>query len=190
MSSDSYIRFMYELVLEREPDAGGFAYWKSMLDDTYFDQLGVFSQFYYSAEFALNHPLLAPEAGSPAASYPVTPASQAVAEAYHMILQRSPDHGGLVGWTNQVNAGMSRHDLVLNFYRSNEAQQLHRPFDMDNTQFTTFCYHLFLQREPDAGGLANWSGALNNGSLNRDQMIDQFLASGEFVSKHPNLASP
>ncbi|MBR2822388.1 MAG: DUF4214 domain-containing protein [Clostridia bacterium] len=50
--------------------------------------------------------------------------------------------------------------------------------------FVTRCYKVILGRAPDAGGLNNWANALESGAQAASNIIDGFVNSQEFLSKH------
>ncbi|WP_104019128.1 DUF4214 domain-containing protein [Roseovarius nitratireducens] len=52
------------------------------------------------------------------------------------------------------------------------------PYDpgLTNTEFITALYNDVLGRDPDAAGLAFWVGLLDDGSLTREEIIDEFAS--------------
>ncbi|MBR2241577.1 MAG: DUF4214 domain-containing protein [Clostridia bacterium] len=48
-----------------------------------------------------------------------------------------------------------------------------------NEKFVIYCYDVLLGRQPDAGGKAAWTNALNNGT-SRTSVINSFIQSSEF----------
>lgn len=53
---------------------------------------------------------------------------------------------------------------------------------LSNQDYVAQLYRTTLRREPDAGGLANWTARLDNGSLNRTDMLVAFSESAEHVN--------
>jgi SAM-dependent methyltransferase len=49
-------------------------------------------------------------------------------------------------------------------------------------EFVRAAYEVVLGREPDAGGLAHWSGRLATRELTPDDVVDQLLSSAEFAA--------
>ena len=54
--------------------------------------------------------------------------------------------------------------------------------------FVRRCYSLILGRDPDQGGLDNWSNQLASGSANASQIISDFLGSQEFAAYNHNAS--
>jgi hypothetical protein len=57
---------------------------------------------------------------------------------------------------------------------------------LDNGQFVSLLYQNVLGRTADAGGLAFWTGQLNNAAMTRGQVMLSFSESAEFVSGSRN----
>ena len=103
-----------------------------------------------------------------------------VQQLYISYFGRPADTGGLASFETQLAALGGPTDiqqldqayrtnvgirlLVDSFGRSAESTAL---YSGDNTTFISAIYQNVLNRTPDAGGLAFWVGALNNGSLTR-----------------------
>ena len=87
-----------------------------------------------------------------------------------------------------LHRGASEEDLKAHFNKttlqeaidimlSQEAKQKN---DLStNEKFVTYCYDVLLGRQPDAGGKAAWTNALNNGT-SRSSVINSFIQSSEF----------
>jgi len=58
--------------------------------------------------------------------------------------------------------------------------------DSGNVDYVTGLYRELLGREPDAGGLAHWTGGLDSGTMSRDQVKAGIAGSQEYRDKHPN----
>lgn len=56
--------------------------------------------------------------------------------------------------------------------------------------FVTRLYRQLLRREPDTGGLNNWSKVLRTKRMTHKQLIDAFLNSGEYKRKQQKSAAP
>ena len=62
-------------------------------------------------------------------------------------------------------SGEFRQPSILNQFQGPGEPALINPFpppEYNNQQFVRLCYRIYLQREPDAGGLAFWTNDLNN----------------------------
>jgi len=109
-------------------------------------------------------------------------AEEQVAATYVAFLGRAPDAGGFSFWVDQFNDGppspgpsLLLADIASSFGTSDEAKALHpflaNPFDAGLVvDFVESVYDNLFNRSSDAGGLAYWTG-----------QIQQALASGRFV---------
>jgi Ca2+-binding RTX toxin-like protein len=96
---------LFRAILDREPDPGGFAAWvDSLSKGTALND--VVAAFMNSSEFQ--------------STYGATSDAQFVTLLYQNVLTRMPDPGGMANWTNALQGGMSRVDLVSAFMRSSE----------------------------------------------------------------------
>ena len=97
---------------------------------------------------------------------------------YRNFLLRDPDHTGLINNCNAVISGRnSIEDMNRTFYnilKNNEKVNL------TNEEFTATLYRGILGRDYDKGGYDNYVRALNNRTLTRDRMVNEFLNSKEF----------
>lgn len=99
---------LYPTVLGRMPDPIGLAGWTAMLDAGTRSLAQVTEGFMGSQEFQ--------------ARYGATSNDDFVRLLYVNTLHRQPDPAGLAGWTNALNAGSSRADVVVGFSESVENQ--------------------------------------------------------------------
>jgi len=56
--------------------------------------------------------------------------------------------------------------------------------DSENVGYVTGLYQELLDREPDAVGLAHWTGGLDSGTMSREQVKAGIVGSEEYKSKH------
>ncbi len=101
----------------------------------------------------------------------------AVNAAYCAVLDRPADNAGFAFQLQALNSGLSRFDLLVNFFRSPEFQAPTQ--SMQNVDFVTLLYRRLLLREPDAAGLAFQLQALASGS-SREALFRGFISSTEF----------
>ena len=94
---------------------------------------------------------------------------------YQTVLGRAPDSGGLTFWVGQLNAGMTRGDMMYSFVVSPEFVAR-----IQNRALATLLYMGFLRRSPEPAGLAFWINALNNG-LAGANAIEPFINSVEYI---------
>jgi len=106
-----------------------------------------------------------------------------VTKYYNDILGRAPEPGAAEFWRSQISSiiplGIDIREgfqgLAKFFFDSQEYLQKNR----DNNAFVTDLYQAFLNRAPDAPGLAFWLDQLAQG-LTRDMLMTQFANSTEF----------
>jgi uncharacterized protein YkwD len=134
---------LYLAALDRFPDRDGVTYW--------------------AQQAAAGRPLAsiaAYLAASPefVARYGALDDAAFVDRVYVNVLGRPADDTGRAYWTGRLAGGLSRGDLVLGFAESAE----HRAAT-DPEVLVAMTYLGMLRREPDAGGLAYWSGLVRQG---------------------------
>ncbi len=84
-----------------------------------------------------------------------------VTRLYTMALGRSPDTAGKRDWVTQLmEKKISGSAAAYGFFFSSELTNR----NLSNQQFVTLLYNVFLNRDPDAGGLQNWVSALETGA--------------------------
>jgi hypothetical protein len=111
------------------------------------------------------------------------PVDAFVAGFYQSVLDRTPSFPELNGWTAFLEANptpASASGLAHTFLDGPE--YLARPVTLNG--FVTLLYHLFLDRTPDAAGLAGWTGLLQE---QFDTALPGFVNSAEFQALLPNL---
>ena len=99
-----------------------------------------------------------------------------VERIYEDVLGRAIDDAGRTYWVNGiVNGTYTTDDVVLTILNSQEFVGR----NLNNEQYVTALYEAFLNRAPDASGLANWVNALNNGASRQD-IARGFASSAEW----------
>ena len=78
---------------------------------------------------------------------------------YESALGREPDEGGLRYWIDRIAAGMTPAAVASNFYGSAE----YYAASGSSEAWVSDLYHEIVRREPDAEGLAHWSGEADDG---------------------------
>lgn len=100
---------LYQAALQRTPDTSGLSYWTSVLDDGA-TPAQVAQDFLNSTEFQSNYGLLSN--------------SSFVNQLYQNVLGRDADSTGAAYWTDQLNAGTGRAQVLLGFSDSQENRLL------------------------------------------------------------------
>jgi hypothetical protein len=170
-----FVTLLYNNVLDRDPDAGGYSTWTNALNAGMARE-DVVLGFSESAEFVQKT-----ATGALAFSSAVYQQSFSddVYRLYQAMLDRNPDADGLDSWTEALVSGMSKQQAVSGFVNSAEFQSKYGA--TDNSQFVELLYRNVLDRNPDAGGLETWTNALNAG-MSREDVVLGFADSAEFIA--------
>ena len=174
LNDSQFIQQLYLNVLGRPADPGGLANWTGALASMTRGQ--VVTGFSESPENIANH---AGPGGIGLWELDETAAS--VARLYWGALGRSPDGGGLAGWTNAVESGqISLTQAAAGFVGSAEFQATYG--SLDNSAFVNLLYQNVLERGADPGGLASWVSQLDGGA-SRASVTLGFTESAEFQNR-------
>ncbi len=172
------IHRLYEAVLGRDPDGLGLSSWTNQL--SHGKRLSdIVPGFTNSAEFQ--------------STYGALDDNQFVTLLYHNVLDRTPDQGGLLNWTNLLSSGGSRSEVVLGFSESVEfknkvSAENPQGIWLQDQEATTAArlYYATLDRAPDPGGLSNWTHILESGTP-LEQVVGGFTHSQEFQTRYGAL---
>jgi hypothetical protein len=170
ISNDQFVNLAYTNVLSRGPDAGGFAYWMSLLAGGW-SRGQVMLGFSESPEFSIVSGVL-------------TPHQAAVIRLYRAYFQREADPTGFIGWVAALDGGAQLPEVSQSFAAS--AEFTARYGAVSNNDFVMLAYRNVLHREPDPAGFAFWLDQLQRGAA-RGQVMLGFSESVEFVQAngHP-----
>lgn len=182
LSNGEFVTRLYRVCLGREPDPAGFADWTGKLEQFYTREF-VVSGFVNSEEFAI----LCARYGvgdaqfESATTIGLSPSPSKikafVTRLYNLALGREPDQQGLDNWSNGLIGGsLNGYDVAYGFIFSEEMKVL----DLDNSEFLTRMYRIFLDREPDDYGFNYWTERMNNGAT-RLEIFEGFVYSDEFT---------
>ena len=99
-----------------------------------------------------------------------------VIRCYNLIMGRGADAGGLKFYMDRLKSGeLTGAQMVMNFINSPEFQGK----KYGNEKVVELLYLSMMDRAADAGGLAFWSGFLNDG-LSQKYIVRGFAGSAEF----------
>ena len=103
-----------------------------------------------------------------------------VARFYNVALGRKYDANGLNYWCRKINEAdnpvQAAKETGYGFMLSAEMTNKH----LSNRAYVTVLYKVFLDRNPDTGGLNDWCNRLATNRVNRQTVIDGFANSVEF----------
>lgn len=151
----AYVRY-----LGRAADSNGLQFWVSQMQNGLTDAMLV-AYFASSPEFFGN-------AGGTNTGY--------VTALYNNVLGRSPDADGETFWVNQLNAGVSRFSVALQFAASGE----------NFTDVVINDYELLLGRAPNSFELNTSASALAQGTLTDEGLIANIVATDEYFALSQN----
>ncbi len=112
--AESFVKRLYENILQREPDLSGLQFWTKELKNGK-SALYVAKKFFLSKEFK-NKNLTNEEY---------------IDLCYKTLLNRDPDEKGLSFWLNQLKEGKSRKFVLSNFLKSDEFENLKNEYLSD-----------------------------------------------------------
>ena len=179
LSNEDIVEIFYNVMLSRDSDPDGKAYWVDLLN-TGFSSRHIVNGFSGSAEF-----------NGLCQSYGITSGyvnfvesrdlnmktTKFVSSCYQNILSRYPDADGLNYWTSSINDNSKYpEELIADFFYSPEGQSKIK----DNSSFIEALYKSFLGRESDPDGKAYWMKRMEDGTT-KNQMFDEFKMSAEFA---------
>ena len=176
-TNSEFVTLLYNNVLHRAPDATGLSNWTGRLDDQSYSREQVVLGFSNSPEFVSN------TAGSSLAYSWVSYQSgwaDNVFRLYQATLGRAPDINGFTNWSAALANGQTEEQVVAGFVNSAEFQSIYGT--TTNSEFVTLLYNNVLHRAPDATGLSNWTGRLDDQSYSREQVVLGFSNSPEFTA--------
>jgi Ca2+-binding RTX toxin-like protein len=164
-NNTQFVTLLYQNVLERAPDAGGLATWVGSLNSGA-SRASVVVGFSESTEYRTNTEF-ADYAYNAIATY-----DDHIGQVYRLYdaaLGREADADGFEFWVRALDGGTSVLSVANGFIQSAEFRATYGA--LDNTQFVTLLYNNVLDRDPDAGGLATWVGALNAGYARESVLV-------------------
>lgn len=150
----AFVTQFYRTTLGREPDAAGLANWVNFLGAGG-SRADVGVGFSLSTEHLT---AIQPQLAQGVIVNDVQ-AAQA-ARLYYAVFDRAPDVGGLADWTSYLKSGGTLKDAANAFLGSAESRA---SGTSDNATFVKSIYTNALDRQADAGGLANWVSYLDSG---------------------------
>lgn len=102
-----------------------------------------------------------------------------VERLYKEVLGRDADEAGKKYWVEQLQSGkLSRADVLKSFLGSEEFSKK----NMGDEDFVETLYKTFFGRASDAEGKSYWTGQLKSGAKTRDDLINEFLKSTEWIN--------
>ena len=177
-SNKQFLTICYRTFLNRDPDLTGFNAFLTALQAGQLTRDNLLDLFIDSQEFAILASFLPP----------LSKLDAFVTTLYVRILGRGPDLPGRQSFVTPLQQSCTA-PTILGMIRIFLASPEFQARQTTNTEFVTILYRLFLNRVPDAQGLASFVALLNQGTASRDQLVIQFDASAEFQATLQRLCS-
>lgn len=180
-SNSVYVDKMYNMLLGRDPDEEGKAYWVEKLDNGESKE-NIFYGFSNSQEFfnlCESYGIFAGHYVNDIGMERNADINCFVNRFYEVCLGRKGDITGQTSWVEQLAEGsLTGTSLALGFIFSPE----YIAKNTSNTVYVKTLYNTFLGREADNEGLKGWKDFLDDGTKSREEVFNGFCGSVEFDS--------
>lgn len=172
----AFVTLLYSNVLDRAPDAVGLSYWIDLLGSGARSRPEVVIGFSESREFIAK---TAAEVSLYSRSGLQAGFADDVYRLYQATLGRNPDKAGFLDWTARLAAATLYETVVSGFADSAEFRATYGA--TTDEEFVTLLYANVLGRSPDPAGLQTWLDRLDGGGFSREQVVEGFAQSREFI---------
>lgn len=176
LSDEEFVKVLYLSMMGREADQAGLEGWVGQLYLRNLTRSEVTKAFVESVEFTeicQSYDILR---GDYDAS--IAPIEQFVTRFYSLCLGRSADQPGLYGWVDNLKKQYMNGAQIANaFFFSEEFKGM----NVTNKKYVELLYQTLMGRTPDAAGWTGWEGQLNDGMMNRTDIMKEFINSPEFT---------
>lgn len=102
----------------------------------------------------------------------------AVYRLYRAVFDRDPDEAGFKYWADRLDDELGFDQVIDGFLGSDEFHTLYA--GTDDPRYVTKLYNHVLKREPDEEGLRYWVSSIEEGRLDRGEVLAGFSESSEF----------
>ena len=188
LSNGDYVKVLYNLFFDREPDEAGFNAWKEQLDNGVTDRKGILAGFVNSTEWANTCVLYGIESGGTGIATvkpepkPTEGMMLFVRSLYSECLGREATDEEVQAWAKTLasheNTGKQ---VAYGFFFSDEFTR--KAQNMYAEELVTVFYKVFLNREPDTAGLNAWVDTIYYGGGSVGSLFVGFSDSDEFKKK-------
>lgn len=168
-SDAEFITDCYQAFLYRDPEPGALDHWM----DGQWNRAEVMSQFAESEEFQTRMATLFP-------GFDGDPDRNLVTVLYIGLLDRLPDKGGLLYWSDRFEVGTDIKAVAKELGKTSVASSEFQGFHASNADIVVHLYRAYLGRFPNDSETAYWADLLNRGIYSVNQLIDLFADSDEF----------
>ena len=181
-TTEGFVTRMYNVALNREPDAAGLSSWVKKLNNHTATAADIINGFFFSDEYQGKKKT----------------ADQMIEDCYKAMLDRSPDASGRANWKNRLSVGMSIQSICKGFVGSSEFKGLcdyykitpgsitpkyARDENYERTYFINRLYKNCLGRNPSASEVENWCKQIKAGKTG-SSIAYGFIFSKEYKGKN------
>jgi hypothetical protein len=178
VSAESVVRRAYQDILGRDPDPAGLRDYTRKMTSEGWSEWQVRDALRRSNEYAAT--------GGAATHFRTASADRIIRRAYQDVLGRDPDPAGLETYRrNILEEGWDEYDVRRALIRSPERRQKRLAVTAQAAEdMVRRAYRSVLNREPDAGGMANYTSKVLYDGWNEDDLVHALRDSDEFREKH------
>ncbi len=193
-----FLEYLYRGLFDRMPDEDGYNGWVLLINDGYCRER-VAQGFLTSPEFIDLCESFGVNPGTGLAAVPTygtiqkahctiagcgneAPVVTLVVGLYNTVFGRTPAQEEIDFWVDMMAAhrpDVTARVMVNSFLNGQEYANLGR----NNTEYVTDLYHAIFNREPDGSGLSDWVDRLDNQGWTREQVLNGFTSSQEFMDQ-------
>ena len=179
-SDDGFVTDVYSTFFNREPDAGGLAFWHGQLAGGLPREV-VLVTFMISPEFrSFTQAIFG--------NVQARPEVDMVMDFYRGLLARLPDSGGYGYWVERFRAAQCQGSASVNAQSESVSSSFVHGAEYgararSNAQFVGDLYNAFLRRGGELDGVRYWIDELGSGRRSREEVRRAFASSAEFQGR-------
>lgn len=168
-----FVRRMYKVCFDRDPDEAGFEGWCNGLKNGTENYRSIALGFLTGEEMTVRN--LSDE--------------EYVTEVYKALFDREPDEGGYNGWLNALKNGMTRAELVEGFIVCDEYSNICDEYEIESRKdqiagYVERLYTVILGRASEEPGKTTWTNTLFGNAISAADAAYEFAFTPEFVNQN------
>ncbi len=168
-----FVRRMYKVCFDREPDEAGFEGWCNGLKNGTENYRSIALGFLTGEEMTVRN--LSDE--------------EYVTEVYKALFDREPDEGGYNSWLNALKNGMTRAELVEGFIVCDEYSNICDEYEIESRKdqiagYVERLYTVILGRASEEPGKTTWTNTLFGNTISAADAAYEFAFTPEFVNQN------
>lgn len=167
-----FITDCYQAFLYRAPEPGAVEQWTQGS----WNRAEAMSLFAESDEFRDRIAALFP-------GFEGDPSRNLVTVLFIGLLDRLPDKGGLLSWSDRFDASSDAKATAKEFGKAAVASSEFQGFQASNQDIVIHLYRAYMGRFPNDSEASYWADMLTHGVYTVDQLIDRFADSTEFAER-------